>query len=54
MNPLAIATRAEAEGFYVEGNGFLHTYDGSGSNLMSTEQASSLPSFKHIRTVMVS
>jgi len=26
-------------GFYVEGNGFLHTYDGSGSNLMSTEQA---------------
>ena len=25
--------------FYVEGNGFLHTYDGSGSNLMSTEQA---------------
>ena len=25
-------------GFYVEGNGFLHTYDGSGSNLMSTEQ----------------
>lgn len=26
-------------GFYVEGNGFLHTYDGNGSNLMSTEQA---------------
>ena len=25
--------------FYVEGNGFLHTYDGSGSNLMSPEQA---------------
>ena len=25
--------------FYVEGSGFLHTYDGSGSNLMSTEQA---------------
>ncbi len=25
--------------FYVEGEGFLHTYDGSGSNQMSTEQA---------------